>query len=264
LIAPEQRFSAAADLYHRHRPSYPGVLVDWILEETGTRPPALVADVGCGTGISTRLLAERGLEVIGIDPNEEMLVRARERGGARYLRGRAVATGLETASVRLVTVAQAFHWFDTEAAIREFRRILGPAGWCVAFWNVRDAAPGLMSEYDSLLRTWSREYGLLESHESTLARLARSPEVADPRRAEFAFAERLDRRAFFGRVSSSSYVLHGVDDRVGFEAALEDLFCRHESEGRLELRYRAVALCFRPRTGPTRSRAPSVRGPGRV
>ena len=37
-----------------------------------------MADLGCGTGILTRLLADRGLEVTGIDPNEDMLAHARD------------------------------------------------------------------------------------------------------------------------------------------------------------------------------------------
>src|SRR6185295_18805357 len=63
VIDPRDRFSGAADLYHRYRPSYPDTLLDWIERTTDLHPPARVADVGCGTGISSRLLAERGYDV---------------------------------------------------------------------------------------------------------------------------------------------------------------------------------------------------------
>ena len=160
MIDSRERFSAAADLYHRYRPSYPDALVDWIERTAGLLPPARVADVGCGTGISTRLIAARGFDVTGIDPNEAMLAHARAAGGARYRRGTATETGLGDRSVDLVTVAQAFHWFDVPAALAEFRRILAGPGWCAAFWNLRAAAP-FMDDYDRLLRAQSSQYEVL-------------------------------------------------------------------------------------------------------
>src|SRR4029450_1148231 len=102
-IDPRERFSGAAAGYARHRPSYPAAIVDGVLTAAGVKPGDSVADVGCGTGILTRLLAERGTEVVGIDPNEPMLAEARAAGGpARYERGEAEATGLPEASVVLV------------------------------------------------------------------------------------------------------------------------------------------------------------------
>jgi SAM-dependent methyltransferase len=106
-----QRFSAAADDYRRYRPSYPTALVDWILETAHVPRPGRIADVGCGTGLATRLFAARGHDVVGVDPNEDMLDFARQAGGGpRYVRGEAAATGLPGLSFDLVTVAQALHW----------------------------------------------------------------------------------------------------------------------------------------------------------
>ena len=111
-IDPRERFCGAAADYARFRPSYPPALLDWILAESRVQPADRVADVGCGTGILSRLLAERGLAVVGIDPNEDMLAEARAAGGpAEYVRGEAAVTGLADASIVLVTVAQAFHCF---------------------------------------------------------------------------------------------------------------------------------------------------------
>jgi SAM-dependent methyltransferase len=246
VIDPRERFSAAADLYHRYRPSYPDALMGWIERTTGLRPPARVADVGCGTGISTRLVAERGFDVTGVDPNDAMLVHARAAGGARYRRGTATDTGLGDGSVDLVIVAQAFHWFDVPAALAEFRRILARPGWCAAFWNLRAASP-FMDEYDRLLRAHSSEYEVLLKPEPTLQEILKAEGVAETSQAEFPNRQLLDREGVFGRAYSSSYVVHGVADPEAFDRALGELFDRHQSGSAVEFPYRTVAVSCRLR-----------------
>ena len=246
MIDPRERFSAAADLYHRYRPTYPPALLDWIGETTGLRPPARIADVGCGTGISSRLLAERGFDVTGVDPNEAMLTHARVAGHAQYRQGTATETGLPDGSVDLVTVAQAFHWFDVPAALAEFTRILARPGWCAVFWNLRRSSP-FMDDYDAILRAQSSEYEVLLKPEATIQSIVKAKGVADVRQAEFPNRQLPDRDGLFGRAYSSSYVIHGVADPEGFNRALEAVFQRHQSEGCVEFVYRTVAVCFRLR-----------------
>jgi ubiquinone/menaquinone biosynthesis C-methylase UbiE len=241
-----ERFTGAAGLYDLYRPTYPGALVDWILESPGLAPGAVVADVGCGTGISTRLFADRGLAVVGIDPNAAMLEKARATGGgARYQRGEAAATGLADGSVDLVTVAQAFHWFDLPAALAEFGRILRPNGPCAVFWNVRKLAAGFMDDYDQALVRFSSEYHVVESHAKTAERIKQTPGLADLREGVFEHAQALDHAGFVGLAWSSSYVLHGVADRAGFDSALESIFERHQQAGQVAFLYRTIALRFR-------------------
>jgi SAM-dependent methyltransferase len=239
-----ERFGDLADLYHRYRPTYPATLLDWIVGLAKLAPAAVVADIGCGTGISTRLLAERGFDVIGIDPNESMMARAGRTAGVRYRTGEAAATGLPDQSVDLVTAGQAFHWFDIPSTLAEFRRILRPPGWCAAFWNVRGETP-FLAEYDALLRRFSSEYEVILSHEETLHKLRDAEGVVDPREAEFEHVQVLDRDGVFGRARSSSYVAHGVADVDGFERALNELFDRHAADGGVDFRYRTIAICWR-------------------
>ena len=243
-IDPRERFSSAAAGYARHRPSYPPAIVDGILALAGVGPGDPVADVGCGTGIFTRLLAERGLDVVGIDPNEPMLAEARSAGGqAKYQRGEAEATGLPDASVALVTVAQAFHWFDLDRTLTEFHRILRPGGHVAALWNLRAPSP-FNTDYEALLRRFCREYRILEGWEECLEQLRTHPRTLSPSKIEAPNAQLFDLEGLRGRSWSSSYVIHGVTDREGFDAGLQDLFETHAREGVLEFPYRTVALVF--------------------
>jgi SAM-dependent methyltransferase len=247
-----ERFSRAAGLYARCRPGYPSALVDWILGEAGLTPGARVVDVGCGTGIFSRLLDEHGLDVIGLDPNADMLAEARARGGARYLRAEAAATALAGRSVALVAVAQAFHWFSLEAALAEFARVLAPGGHVAAVYNLRADSP-FMREYDALLRRFSGEYSLREGWEQTLAAIARDPRVRSPRRIELPHEQRFDEDGLLGRARSSSYVFRGVRDADGFEAELRALHARHAVEGVVRYPYRSTALVFCLEPAPARA-----------
>jgi SAM-dependent methyltransferase len=208
--------------------------------------------VGCGTGISTRFLSGPGVRVIGVDPNPDMLEEARRSTPdgleVEYRTGEAAATGLPARSADLVTAAQAFHWFEVEAALAEFRRILRPGGACAAFWNLRDdGASPFLAAYQALLLSHSTEYGALEKAEPTTARILGSPALRDAREAEFAHVQRLDREGLYGRVYSSSYVVHGVPEgaRPAFDAELGALFDRHQRGGEVEFVYRTRVLAFR-------------------
>jgi SAM-dependent methyltransferase len=242
---PRERFSSLASLYAKFRPSYPPELFDWIVEEAGAEKGAPALDLGCGTGISTRLLAERGYEVVGVDPNEKMLDEARAQGGGpRYARGDSLATGLADRSVALATVAQAFHWFDIGPTLRELHRVLRPGSRAFAYWNVRAVNAGFMAEYDAALREWSREYHIIDKPLDTLAALRAATGVRDAQAGEFRFRQRFDFEGLIGRVYSSSYVVHGVEDHAAFKAALRKAFERHAQDGHVDFDYRTLALAF--------------------
>jgi ubiquinone/menaquinone biosynthesis C-methylase UbiE len=133
---PRERFTGLAETYARHRPDYPDAVVEACVRYAALPVGARVVDLGCGTGISSRRFAAHGFAVTGVDPSADMLAQARAAGGGpRYAVGEAARTGLPDRSADLVIAAQALHWFDMEACLPEWRRLLGTRGPCAAFWN---------------------------------------------------------------------------------------------------------------------------------
>jgi SAM-dependent methyltransferase len=128
-------FGAAANEYERARPSYPDAAVDWLVP-AGART---VLDLGAGTGKFTRALVSRGLDVVAVEPLDEMReILQRQLPDVRALAGTAESIPLEDASVDAVTLAQAWHWVDQPRALPEVARVLRPGGALCLIWNRRD------------------------------------------------------------------------------------------------------------------------------
>jgi SAM-dependent methyltransferase len=124
-------FARAAEAYERGRPGYSAAA----LEPLRLSPGMAVLDLAAGTGKLTRALAAAGVRVIAVEPVAEM--RAALPDSVEALDGTAEAIPLEDRSVDLVTVAQAFHWFDGAAALGEIHRVLRPGGRLAILWNRR-------------------------------------------------------------------------------------------------------------------------------
>jgi ubiquinone/menaquinone biosynthesis C-methylase UbiE len=247
------RFSAVADAYHRYRPGYPPALLDWLVTTSGVRSGARVADLGCGTGIFSRCLAGRGLRVVGVDPNRDMLAQARAAGGGpTYVAAEATRTGLADASVHLGTAAQAFHWFAIDHTLAELARILVPGGWACALWNHRASTP-FNEEYEELLLRYSSDYAARPSltdmrgdPRDDLSHLPGAVTIEVPHQDALSWEEML------GRVRSASYVAHGVSDMAGFEAELRRLYERHRvPDGTVPWIMRTLAIAWVASGPPT-------------
>ncbi|MCB9687921.1 MAG: methyltransferase domain-containing protein [Alphaproteobacteria bacterium] len=231
-----ERFSATVADYVRFRPSYPEALLDWLVD---VAPGRRVVDLGCGTGIFARQLIGVGFDVTGVEPNRAMREAAT---GVVCVDGTAEATGLPDASADLVTGAQAFHWFDLDRALPEIARVLVPGGLAVALWNDR-VGTGFAAAYDDVLTEHSEAYRVVPRPGPTIEALA----ARIPRGAEVSFdhVQVLDLAGVIGRAWSSSYVVHGVEDREAFDADLERAFHEHAVGRRVELAYRTRAFHWR-------------------
>lgn len=128
-------FGSVAEAYDRGRPDYPAEAIAWL---TGGEAK-VVLELGAGTGKLTRGLVDQGHAVFATEPDEAMLEVLRERVPEVSAK---VATAEDIPandrSVDVVVVAQAFHWFDHEAALAGIARILKPGGHLALVWNSRD------------------------------------------------------------------------------------------------------------------------------
>lgn len=160
-------FGAIADEYDRLRPRYADVTVDAISAGAAT-----AVDVGAGTGILSRQLWERGLDVLVVEPDAAMADVARSSGIPAE-----VATFEEWdesgRTFDLVAFGQSFHWVDADAALPRLAGLLNPGGRVALLWNkLRPSTPS-----NDELRAASPDYVNVDAVSS------------DPTKADFALAE---------------------------------------------------------------------------
>jgi SAM-dependent methyltransferase len=145
-------FGAVARAYAAFRPTYPDALFVWLAEESLGRARAW--DCATGSGQAAIALAAHFEEVIATDASAEQIAHARPHPRVRYAVAPAEASGLGMASVDLVTVAQALHWFDLGAFFAEAGRVLRPGGLLAAWtYALFEATP----EVDRIVERYYRE-----------------------------------------------------------------------------------------------------------
>ena len=230
-LNPLNRFSFLVEDYAKYRPSYPAAAIDRILENLTPSTQLTAADIGAGTGISSRLLASKGVKVIAIEPNAEM-----RNAGIRdatslveWQDGTAENTNLPDASVDLVTCFQAFHWFTPEPTLAEFRRILKPKGRLAVVWNNRDRNDEFTAEYSRIVREASNHHPA-ESRMKSLEPLIETTYFKNFQEYTFVYQQELDLIGLIGRAKSVSYLPSEGEAYEQVIADLEKLYQRFKNQ----------------------------------
>lgn len=162
------RYNHCAEHYQRFSSGYPIALLEALRKECGLSPRYTIADIGCGSGQLSSLLAQHGYRVIGVEPNEALRAAAGKQLAKfscfQALKGRAERTRLAPNSVDFITVGQAFHWFPLEASRDEFRRILRPEGSVALIWNKRRVLSGeFMREVEAINVQFGTDYTTVQN-----------------------------------------------------------------------------------------------------
>lgn len=125
-----------ASQYDRHRPRPPAALFETLLQFARTERPALVVDLGAGTGLSTRPWAPFAERVVGVEPNPSMRDEAEGltlEPNVEFVLGFSHETGLADACADIVTASQSLHWMEPGPTFAEVGRILRPGGIFAAY-----------------------------------------------------------------------------------------------------------------------------------
>lgn len=237
------RFFSRVGDYVKYRPHYPVEILDLLAARCDMTPESVVADIGSGTGILTKLFLENGNPVIAVEPNKEM----REAGEAylaEYARfnsvdGTSEATRLPGKAIDIIVAGQAFHWFDQVKTRVEFQRVLTEEGWVVLVWNDRriDSTP-FLRDYEALLQEFGADYNEI-NHKNVKDKTLFTPFFgAPPGEAVFDNIQRVDFAGLMGRLNSASY-MPGRDD-PGYAALTkraEEIFDAHQADGKVAFEY---------------------------
>jgi SAM-dependent methyltransferase len=241
-LDPKSRFSSRVADYVKYRPTYPREFVDWLVSEVDLTTDTIIADIGSGTGISSKLFLDRRFAVIGIEPNADMR-RAAEDLLASYPKFTSIGataenTTLPDSSIDLVIAGQAFHWFDQDAFRTGCRRMLKPSGKVALFWNERliDATP-FLHQYEALIKRFATDYSKVD-HRRMDDNVIESFFGKKPMIATFPNVQVLDFDGLQGRLMSSSYV-PAADDPATEKMLIElrELYDVYAANDRIELLY---------------------------
>ncbi|MQB01420.1 MAG: methyltransferase domain-containing protein [Actinobacteria bacterium] len=204
-------FGRVVEAYERGRPGYPEEAVRWLIGAGGR-----VVDLGAGTGKLTASLAEAASETIAVEPQHPMLLRLKEVvPGARTICARAEAVPIQAGWADVVTVGQAFHWFDRDRALPEIARVLRTGGHLGVVWNVRDRSVDWVAELERISGS--------DNSESTRGSMSKVAHFGPFESHRFRFTQVLDRDGLLAHVNSRSNVaaMDETDRRRVTESVLQ-------------------------------------------
>jgi SAM-dependent methyltransferase len=237
-----ERFSNRVENYVKYRPTYPAQVLDLFRDRMNLQNDSTIADIGSGTGISSKLFLENDNEVFGVEPNQAMREAAesflQDFPNFKSIDGTAENTNLENESVDLIVAAQAFHWFDRVNTRKEFKRILRDKGFIALMWNERQLdSTAFLRDYERLLIRFGTDYETVR-HENITKETLQDFFRTDFEQKTFSHVQQVDFEGLKGRMLSSSYIPTAENPRFGeMIENLESLFAQHNENGRIEILY---------------------------
>lgn len=231
-----ERFDGRAVDYDRYRERYDAdqllpPLRDWC----GLTSDWLIADIGAGTGMLTDVFLANGNRVVAIEPNADMRAAcARLHPDEPRLdirEGTAEMTGLSDESVDMISAGRALHWFDLDAAMREFRRVLRPGGWVISVAAGRTEFG--REENVAFAKLLERLSETARTREAAYSAYHRMKNFFDEfHHYEHGGETRMDWERLRGMALSLSHVPRSDDPRFpAFEQELKDFFARYQKDG---------------------------------
>ncbi|MBU5440050.1 class I SAM-dependent methyltransferase [Tissierella sp. MSJ-40] len=235
----KERFSSRVQNYVKYRPSYPNDIISYLEESIGLNEKLIIADIGSGTGISTKLFLDNGNTVYSVEPNQDMRQAAenllKSYSNVHFIDGSSESTKLQSESIDIIIAAQAFHWFNPEPTKKEFLRILKANGTVVLLWNIRKTkSDRFMEGYLEIIRRYAETYtnksddDLIPKffdYKTIYKAILDNPQVVDFDRLK-------------GEITSFSYMPNENDPNyVIMISELEDLFNKYNSNGKVTLEY---------------------------
>ncbi|WP_300267073.1 class I SAM-dependent methyltransferase [Microbacterium sp.] len=203
--------------YDRYRPGFPVAAAEAIVPDR----VGAVLDLGAGTGKFTVLLGPRADRVTAVEPSTAMLdvLRAKLPSVEAHLAA-AEQIPLADDTMDAVTVAQAFHWFDRDAACAEIRRVLVPGGTLGLLWNHSDAS----CSWDRECHRVAHPAVSLERDGTTASAADELPGFAFEGRTEVSWSEHITRQDYIRRwLTVSSFLAADEQTRAGMVAQLNSI-----------------------------------------
>ncbi|HEX6495873.1 MAG TPA: methyltransferase domain-containing protein [Acidobacteriaceae bacterium] len=232
-----ERFSGRVQAYLAYRPRFPRGILPFLREHGALSPDAVVADIGAGTGMLAEIFLEGGHCVIAVEPNAEMLEACRELAAQQpkleVAEGSAEATTLPDASIDLIAVGRAMHWFDWTRAHREFARILRPGGWVLlATSGHRDSGAPVSIRLSEILRQWRMDSAEADTTRDFNQRLEGFLDSSSWHRTTLHHSMTVDFATLLGYAESLSAIPRpGERGYDGMVAELRDVFEEYQRDG---------------------------------
>ncbi len=239
------RFSNRAENYARFRPGYPDEIFPFLENQLLLTNDKHITDIGSGTGLFAEPLLQRGYNVTGIEPNDDMR-KVAESGLKKYpafksINATAEETHLPDNSTGLITIAQTFHWLDPVATRQECKRILAPGGHVVLAWNREKGDSEFEQRYNALREKYEIAERTSVQIDPVLIADFFSPNTSSSR--IFPNKQLLDFEALKGQLLSKSYIpLPGHDSYDAMITDLIRLFVNYNENGLVGIEYETLLI----------------------